>query len=514
MRPPYIFVAMLIFATALGASGCSVLDQFKQPNSLASRVGNFSPVRLDSDKAEIRAAKRVTPLIKGSRDLDGRQEQFDPAFGAPETQAQSNTERAEMNAARNAGSQFESLGGRQTGSAGIGTVGGGPQFGSAGIGTVGGGAQFGTADVGTVGGRQEISGESHSKSRSKQTVIGNMPGTTVVQSPDSSRFGTAHGSAKPTNFAPTRSATPITDMPTSVAHGTQQGFGCPPAGTASLGGGTNSFGSARNVYGTNSSSSSSSSRPQTNSYTGQSAQTSPSYPSTTASPPSFSTAPNSRTSPRFNTSSDSPPVIAGSNSNSNYNSNSNSNSNSNFNNPSPFNSNPGSADNGQFDNSLPSIAAGVSSPEVIAKPAKSSPWDFKSFRFPSFKFPFQSPSAPPSSSVPSGGSGNDAAIVDAQNNRQRNVVVTITARVKRLLPDDTQGSPHQRFLLQLSNGSTVLVAHNTSLAPHVPLREGDMVTICGEYIWNEKGGVLHYTHHTTNNKHRGGYIEYNRQTYQ
>ena len=109
---------------------------------------------------------------------------------------------------------------------------------------------------------------------------------------------------------------------------------------------------------------------------------------------------------------------------------------------------------------------------------------------------------------------DDRRILELQSQQARNVEVKVSAPVFRLLPDDRKGSPHQRFLLRLSNASTVLVAHNIDLAPYVPLQVGDLVTIKGEYIWNRKGGVLHYTHHTTNRRHEGGYIELRGQKFQ
>jgi len=105
------------------------------------------------------------------------------------------------------------------------------------------------------------------------------------------------------------------------------------------------------------------------------------------------------------------------------------------------------------------------------------------------------------------GEFDQSEIIAAQSRGAKNVPMTVTARVFNLLPDDTRGKRHQRFLLKLNNGSTVLVAHNIDLAPHVPLRVGDMVTIKGEYVWNQKGGVMHYTHHSTNLRHEGGFIE-------
>jgi hypothetical protein len=107
-----------------------------------------------------------------------------------------------------------------------------------------------------------------------------------------------------------------------------------------------------------------------------------------------------------------------------------------------------------------------------------------------------------------------AQVISAQDQHQRAVEVTVTAPVKRILPDDTEGLPHQRFLLQLANGSTVLVAHNTNEAPRVPIAEGDLVTIHGEYGWNAKGGFIHWTHHSDTPRHEGGYIDFNGQRFQ
>jgi hypothetical protein len=115
--------------------------------------------------------------------------------------------------------------------------------------------------------------------------------------------------------------------------------------------------------------------------------------------------------------------------------------------------------------------------------------------------------------APSESDGGDSIVINAQKRHRKKVEVTLTARVKELLPPDTDGSPHQRFLLELSNGTTVLVAHNTDLAPEVPIHAGDLVTLHGEYIWNKLGGVLHYTHHSTNH-HESGWIQLNGQTYQ
>ena len=86
--------------------------------------------------------------------------------------------------------------------------------------------------------------------------------------------------------------------------------------------------------------------------------------------------------------------------------------------------------------------------------------------------------------------------------------------VLRLLPDDLNGSRHQRFILQLGSGQTLLVAHNIDIAPRIDgLEVGDSVRFNGEYIWNAKGGVIHWTHHDPGGRHASGWLVHNGRTY-
>lgn len=79
--------------------------------------------------------------------------------------------------------------------------------------------------------------------------------------------------------------------------------------------------------------------------------------------------------------------------------------------------------------------------------------------------------------------------------------------VQRTLADDRDGSRHQRFLLTTPGGTTVLVAHNIDLAQRLaPLAVGDTVQFAGEYVWNEQGGVLHWTHHDPAGRHPAGHL--------
>jgi hypothetical protein len=106
------------------------------------------------------------------------------------------------------------------------------------------------------------------------------------------------------------------------------------------------------------------------------------------------------------------------------------------------------------------------------------------------------------------GFGDEKAVLDAIRTRKSGVLAIVTAKVFRILPDDTEGSEHQRFLVELRGGQTLLVAHNTDLAPRVPVKAGDFVELAGQYEWNEQGGVMHWTHHDPGKRRPGGWIEH------
>jgi len=85
--------------------------------------------------------------------------------------------------------------------------------------------------------------------------------------------------------------------------------------------------------------------------------------------------------------------------------------------------------------------------------------------------------------------------------------------VTRVISDDNDGSRHQRFILDMRNGQTLLIAHNIDLARRVPVGVGDRVTFRGMYEWNDLGGLIHWTHHDPMGIEDGGYVTYRRRTY-
>ncbi len=124
--------------------------------------------------------------------------------------------------------------------------------------------------------------------------------------------------------------------------------------------------------------------------------------------------------------------------------------------------------------------------------------------------------APTTASSPEARVGNaDQALAAAIAARQSDVAIQGEGEVIKLLPDDQRGSRHQRFLLRLSSGATLLVAHNIDLAPRLDdLHIGDTLRFAGEYVWNERGGVLHWTHRDPRGKHPAGWLELAGRRYQ
>jgi hypothetical protein len=109
----------------------------------------------------------------------------------------------------------------------------------------------------------------------------------------------------------------------------------------------------------------------------------------------------------------------------------------------------------------------------------------------------------------------DATIENAYANRIGNLQVAGQGTVVKQLADDTNGSRHQRFIVRLASGRTLLVSHNIDLAPRIDaLRAGDAVAFEGEYEWNPKGGVIHWTHHDPQGRHAAGWIRHAGRTYQ
>lgn len=109
----------------------------------------------------------------------------------------------------------------------------------------------------------------------------------------------------------------------------------------------------------------------------------------------------------------------------------------------------------------------------------------------------------------------DARIKEAYAKVRSDFWIQSQGVVIKVLKDDDDGSKHQRFLLKLSNGHTILIAHNIDLAPRIPnLKNGDTVAFYGEYEWNNKGGVIHWTHRDPFGYKTGGWLMHKGKRYE
>ncbi|MCX6372543.1 MAG: DUF3465 domain-containing protein [Actinobacteria bacterium] len=123
--------------------------------------------------------------------------------------------------------------------------------------------------------------------------------------------------------------------------------------------------------------------------------------------------------------------------------------------------------------------------------------------------------AAPASDDSDASARDDAVLAAAFEDRAHDLQVQGGGTVVTLLADDTDGDRHQRFVIRLESGQTLLVAHNIDVAPRVEgLAVGDAVAFRGVYEWSEQGGTIHWTHQDPDGRHAAGWLRHDGQTYQ
>ena len=100
----------------------------------------------------------------------------------------------------------------------------------------------------------------------------------------------------------------------------------------------------------------------------------------------------------------------------------------------------------------------------------------------------------------------DNVVQQAYAARRSRLWLETSGHVGRVLSDDNEGARHQKFILELDDGHTVMVAHNIDLAERIPVRRGLALAVRGRYEWNDRGGVIHWTHHDPDGRIQGGWI--------
>jgi hypothetical protein len=127
---------------------------------------------------------------------------------------------------------------------------------------------------------------------------------------------------------------------------------------------------------------------------------------------------------------------------------------------------------------------------------------------------FPQPSATPEGPAAASPLVDNPSIARAIAGHAHDVTVNAEGVVSSVLPDDRNGERHQRFIVRLPSGTTVLIAHNIDIAPRIEgLRTGAPVAFEGEYVWNAQGGVVHWTHHDPSARHKSGFVKYDGRLY-
>lgn len=85
--------------------------------------------------------------------------------------------------------------------------------------------------------------------------------------------------------------------------------------------------------------------------------------------------------------------------------------------------------------------------------------------------------------------------------------------VVEILPDDVHGRRHQKWVVALADQRRVQVVYNSDFGPRVPVQLGQVQDVAGEYIWNSKGGLLHWTHYDPRGRRPDGFVQINGQIY-
>lgn len=112
-----------------------------------------------------------------------------------------------------------------------------------------------------------------------------------------------------------------------------------------------------------------------------------------------------------------------------------------------------------------------------------------------------------------GAEDGEAAVEAAFEAGRSGWTVEAGGTVTRVLEDDRRPPRHQRFIVTLPAGHTLLVSHNLELAPRVPVRPGDRVRFRGVYEWNPEGGLVHWTHDDPAGRRPGGWIRHGGNVY-
>lgn len=108
---------------------------------------------------------------------------------------------------------------------------------------------------------------------------------------------------------------------------------------------------------------------------------------------------------------------------------------------------------------------------------------------------------------------NDKIVRAIDAKRSVNFLEGQEMKVVQILPDDTSGAEHQKFIVEIKDGYKLLLVYNLDMCERVPVQVGDRVGAGGMFIWTDRGGLLHWLHRDPRKNRPDGYVELNGKQY-
>lgn len=90
--------------------------------------------------------------------------------------------------------------------------------------------------------------------------------------------------------------------------------------------------------------------------------------------------------------------------------------------------------------------------------------------------------------------------------KQSNQYIEVEGRVSKILIDDADTTPHQKFIIKTELDQSIMVIVNLDHMPRINVESKDYVEVAGVYVWNKFGGLVHITHHDHFKTHPEGWI--------
>jgi hypothetical protein len=107
-------------------------------------------------------------------------------------------------------------------------------------------------------------------------------------------------------------------------------------------------------------------------------------------------------------------------------------------------------------------------------------------------------------------SGSLDQLKQVMNSRANRPMVFVSGVVETVLSEDKSGSPHQKYILNMS-GIKLQVVSNLEFG-RIPVTPGVTVQVCGEYL-NVGTGMVHWTHFDPHGGHPDGFTILNGKLY-